>query len=117
MVEYITEDGSPHVISTGSTIPNAARSAFVELITRHNLEDIIIHGVTDLGVNPDGPPSHIIQIKYTDKSRHGSTEAEPQPITLRADSTPLSADGNPITAENSKTSQWKVSIVDIFRND
>lgn len=114
MAEYITTDGSPHARATGSTISNAARSAFVELITRHDLEDIIIHGVTDRGVNPDGAPSHVVHIEYTDKSSHGTGDADPQPTSLVADATPLSEDGTTITPENSEIARWKVELVDTF---
>ena len=114
MTEYITDDGSPHARATGSTLSNAARSAFVELITRHGLEDITIHGVRDLGVNPDGPTSHVAHIDYTDRSSHGDGDADPQPTTLVADATPLSEDGTTITTDDPEVARWRVTLVDTF---
>lgn len=104
MATYITdEDGSPHARSTGITISNAARSAFVELITRHDLEGITIHGVEDNGTY-DGPV-HNIEIKYSDESGQK---------TLAADAIPLNQQGER-AEEGEDTARWRVNLVDHFR--
>jgi hypothetical protein len=114
MAEYITDDGSPHARSTGSTISNAARSAFVVLITRHDLQDITIRGVRD-HANLDFP-ARIVHIEYTDGSSHGDGDTDSQPKTIRADATPLTDDDTP-AGPGDEATRWEVEIVDTFSDN